>query len=96
MMFGYADDRAWWQAGLMSIGMTVFWGLPIWVICSLIPRTARGPASGPGIGSTAATTRGASWASAWPAGRSAPVHTGGSARSFPPPLTAAAVGTVRA
>ena len=107
MMFGYADDRVWWQAGLRSIAMTALWGLPIWAIYSLITGAARSPAPGPGIESTAAE-RGASWTGAWPAARSAPVRTGGSAMNFPPakaaalqgggrhPRTAVADGTVRA
>jgi uncharacterized membrane protein len=43
MMFGSADDRAWWQAGRMPIAMTVFWGLPIWASHSLITSAARRP-----------------------------------------------------
>lgn len=83
MMFGYADGRAWWQAGLMSMAMAAFWGPPIWVIYSLTTGVTRRPGSGTGMESTAAATRGASWTSAWPTARSTPVRTGGCAMSFP-------------
>ncbi|HXZ72544.1 MAG TPA: hypothetical protein VEH31_16970 [Streptosporangiaceae bacterium] len=43
MMFGRADDRAWWQAGRMPLAMIVFWGLPIWASYSLITGAARQP-----------------------------------------------------
>jgi hypothetical protein len=42
-MFGYADGRAWWQAGLMPNARTASWGLPIWAICSLITGVTRRP-----------------------------------------------------
>jgi hypothetical protein len=41
MMSGYADDRAWWQAGLMCIAMTVFWGLLAWASYSLSTGVTR-------------------------------------------------------
>jgi hypothetical protein len=82
MMFGYADDRARWQAGLMPVAMTTFWGLPIWAIYSLSTCAARRPGPWTPTASNAATTRGASWTSAWPTARPAPVRTSGSAMSF--------------
>ena len=91
MMFGYADDRALWQAGPVPIAMTAFWGLPIWAIYFLITGV-----TGPGIEGTVATARGASWASAWPMARSTPVRTGGSAMSFPRAKAAVVAGTVTA
>ena len=43
MMFGYADDRAWWQAGPMPVATTAFWSLPIRAIYSVITGVTRRP-----------------------------------------------------
>lgn len=46
MMFWYGSGWAWWQAGLMWVGMLVFWGLLIWAVYALITSLTRKP--GPG------------------------------------------------
>ena len=43
MMFWYGGHRAWWQGGLMWIGMIVFWGLLIWGAYALITNLTRKP-----------------------------------------------------
>jgi hypothetical protein len=43
MMFGYAGDRAWWQAGLVPVTMTAFWGPPIPAVYSVITGLTRRP-----------------------------------------------------
>jgi hypothetical protein len=43
MMFGYGDDRAWWQAGPVPSPMTAFWGLPVWAAYSLTTGATRWP-----------------------------------------------------
>jgi hypothetical protein len=107
MRFGYADDRAWWQAWPAPTAMTAFWGLPTSAVYCLVTGVTRRPGPrGPGIESTAATTPGASWAGASPTSRPAPARTGGPAMSFPGqrpppcrrrpmPMTAVAADTVR-
>jgi len=41
MMFWYGGHWAFWQAGLMWVGMIAFWGLLIWGIYALIRGTTR-------------------------------------------------------
>jgi uncharacterized membrane protein len=41
MMFWYGGQWAWWQGGLMWLGMIVFWGLLIWGIYALITSATR-------------------------------------------------------
>ncbi len=41
MMFWYGAHWAFWQAGLMWIGMIAFWGLLIWGIYALISTARR-------------------------------------------------------
>ena len=94
MRFGYAGDRAWWQAGPMPIAITASWDLPIWAIHPVITGVTR--RHGPGIQSPATTTHGASWTSAWLTARPAPVRTGDSVVSFPPATAAVAAGPVTA
>jgi len=43
MMFWYGDHWAFWQAGLMWIGMIAFGCLLIWGIYALISSATRGP-----------------------------------------------------
>ena len=43
MMFWYGGHWAWWQGGLMWLGMIVFWGLLIWAVYALITNLARKP-----------------------------------------------------
>ena len=43
MMFWYGGHWAWWQGGLMWIGMIVFWGLLIWGAYALITGLTRKP-----------------------------------------------------
>jgi putative membrane protein len=43
MMFWYGGHWAFWEAGLMWVGMIVFWGLLIWGIFALISSASRGP-----------------------------------------------------
>ena len=43
MMFWYGGHWAWWQGGLMWIGMIVFWGLLIWAVYALITNLTRKP-----------------------------------------------------
>ena len=43
MMFWYGGHWAWWQGGLMWIGMIVFWGLLIWGVYALITNLTRKP-----------------------------------------------------
>jgi putative membrane protein len=43
MMFGYGEHWAWWQGGLMWVGMIVFWGLLIWAAYTLISNLTRKP-----------------------------------------------------
>ena len=46
MMFWNGGGWMWWQAGLMWVGMLVFWGLLIWAVYALITNLTRTP--GPG------------------------------------------------
>jgi putative membrane protein len=46
MMFWYGGHWAWWQGGLMWLGMIVFWGLLIWAVCALIANLTRKPGQG--------------------------------------------------
>jgi putative membrane protein len=46
MMFWYGGGWAWWQAGLMWVGMIAFWGLLIWAAYALITNLT--PKPGPG------------------------------------------------
>ena len=43
MMFWYGGHWAWWQGGLMWLGMIVFWGLLIWGVYALITNLTRKP-----------------------------------------------------
>ena len=43
MMFWYGGHWAWWQGGLMWIGMIVVWGLLIWGAYALITNLTRKP-----------------------------------------------------
>lgn len=43
MMFWYGGGWAWWQAGLMWVGMIAFWGLLIWAVYALITNLTRKP-----------------------------------------------------
>jgi putative membrane protein len=43
MMFWYGGHWAFWQVGLMWVGMIAFWGLLIWGIYVLIRGTTRKP-----------------------------------------------------
>ncbi len=43
MMFWYGGQWAWWQGGLMWLGMIVFWGLLIWAVYALITNLTRKP-----------------------------------------------------
>jgi putative membrane protein len=43
MMFWYGGHWAWWQGGLMWLGMIVFWGLLIWGAYALITNLTRKP-----------------------------------------------------
>lgn len=46
MMFWNGGGWMWWQAGLMWVGMIVFWGLLIWAVYALITNLTR--KQGPG------------------------------------------------
>jgi putative membrane protein len=50
MMFWYGAGWAWWQAGLMWVGMIAFWGLLIWAIYYLVTGATRRPGPGTGDG----------------------------------------------
>jgi putative membrane protein len=41
MMFWNGVGWAWWQAGLMWVGMIAFWGLLIWLVYALFTGAAR-------------------------------------------------------
>jgi putative membrane protein len=41
MMFWYGGGWAWWQAGLMWVGMILFWGLLIWAVYALVTSATR-------------------------------------------------------
>ena len=43
MMFWYGGHWAWWQGGLMWLGMIAFWGLLIWGVYALITNATRKP-----------------------------------------------------
>ena len=43
MMFWYGGHWAFWQAGLMWVGMIAFWGLLIWGVYALIISATRKP-----------------------------------------------------
>jgi putative membrane protein len=43
MMFWYGGHWAWWQGGLMWVGMIVFWGLLIWGAYALVTNLTRKP-----------------------------------------------------
>jgi len=43
MMFWYGGHWAFWQVGLMWVGMLVFWGLLIWAIYALVTNSTRRP-----------------------------------------------------
>jgi len=47
MMFWYGGGWAWWQAGLMWVGMITFWGLLIWAIYAMVTSASRRPGAGP-------------------------------------------------
>jgi putative membrane protein len=50
MMFWYGGHWAWWQGGLMWLGMIVFWGLLIWAVYALITSLTRKPDGRDSIG----------------------------------------------
>ena len=43
MMFWYGGHWAWWQGGLMWLGMIVFWGLLAWAAYAVITNLTRKP-----------------------------------------------------
>ena len=43
MMFWYGGGWALWQAGLMWVGMLLFWGVLIWAVYALISSLTRRP-----------------------------------------------------
>jgi putative membrane protein len=43
MMIWYGGHWAFWQVGLMWVGMLVFWGLLIWAVYALITTGTRRP-----------------------------------------------------
>jgi len=43
MMFWYGGHWAWWQGGLMWLGMIVFWGMLIWAVYAVITNLTRKP-----------------------------------------------------
>ena len=45
MMFWYGGHWAWWEGGLMWVGMIVFWGLLIWAAYALITNLTGKPGS---------------------------------------------------
>jgi putative membrane protein len=47
MMFWYGGGWAWWQAGLMWLGMIAFWGFLIWAIYALVTGATRRTGPGP-------------------------------------------------
>jgi putative membrane protein len=47
MMFWYGGGWAWWQAGLMWVGMIAYWGFLIWAIYALVTSATRRPGPGP-------------------------------------------------
>jgi putative membrane protein len=47
MMIWNGGGWAWWQAGLMWVGMIAFWGLLIWALYALITNLTRKPGPGP-------------------------------------------------
>ena len=52
MMFWDGSGWAWWQGGLMWLGMIVFWGLLIWAAYAVITNLTRKPGA-PGSGDDA-------------------------------------------
>jgi putative membrane protein len=52
MMFGYGAGWAFWEVGLMWIGMVAFWGLLFWGIYAVVTGAARKPDSKPGDAAT--------------------------------------------
>jgi len=52
MMFWDGSGWAWWQGGLMWLGMIVFWGLLIWAAYAVITNLTRRPGT-PGSGDDA-------------------------------------------
>jgi len=43
MMFWYGGHWAWWQGGLMWLGMIAFWGVLIWAAYAVITNLTRKP-----------------------------------------------------
>jgi len=43
MMFWYGGHWAWWQGGLMWLGMILFWGVLIWAVYALITNLTHKP-----------------------------------------------------
>jgi uncharacterized membrane protein len=43
MIAWYGGHWAWWQGGLMWLGMIVFWGLLIWAAYAVITNRTRKP-----------------------------------------------------
>jgi putative membrane protein len=41
MMFWYGAHWVFWQAGLMWLGMILFWGLLIWAVYALVTNLTR-------------------------------------------------------
>jgi putative membrane protein len=48
MMFWYGSHWAFWQAGLMWLGMIAFWALVIWAVFALVRSASGGSSSQPG------------------------------------------------
>lgn len=48
MMFWYGGHWAFWEIGLMWIGMIAFWAFLIWAVYALVTSATRKPGHGPG------------------------------------------------
>jgi putative membrane protein len=53
MMFWYGGHWAWWQGGLMWLGMILFWGVLIWAAYAVITNLTRRPSTSEGSGNDA-------------------------------------------
>lgn len=47
MMFGYGSHWAFWQVGVMWIGMVAFWAFVIWAVWAMVTGTTRRPSQPP-------------------------------------------------